>query len=401
MNTSNDSTAKRPAEEVLRAHVPRPLVRRLNRKAVAVLIILVVLVFAGRLILGLFRREAARIADGESHRSSIRHQEGLVGRGVIDLLPSDYRFAIPPPPPPVKPEPPPVIEEDIPPPLDPDALKRQEALRRENEAAMDSPIRFEHIKPISSQFEEESSDDSEQIHRLPKMEPGANAPDPRSLDVRRRDFFREATNVATYTRSHLLPPRSAYEIKAGSIVPAALVTAINSDLPGDVVGQVTVNVYDSVSGDYLLIPQGSRLIGRYDSEVHKGHNRVLIAWQRLILPNGHSIVLEAMPGTDATGVAGMADKVDWHAKRLVGATFLSTLISLGGNYAANVDREKEELTVLAETATQDAARVGGRVIERELDLAPTILISAGTPFNVLVNKDLEMDEFKPAETRRP
>ena len=219
-------------------------------------------------------------------------------------------------------------------------------------------------------------------------------------DAQQREFFRDAANVQAYVRSRFLPPRSPYEIKAGTIIPAALVTPINSDLPGDVIGQVTVNLYDTVTGRYLLIPQGSRLIGRYNSEVLKGHDRALIAWQRLILPNGYSMIPEAMPGTDAADVAGMADQVDWHTKQLAGATLLSTLIALGGNYASGIDRDSRELSIVGETVAQDASRIGQRVIDRELDRKPTIMVRAGRPFNVLVNKDLEMAPYEPVITRR-
>lgn len=197
-----------------------------------------------------------------------------------------------------------------------------------------------------------------------------------------------------------MPPRSPYEIKAGTIIPAALVTPINSDLPGDVIGQVTVNLYDTITGRYLLIPQGSRLLGRYNSEVLNGHDRALIAWQRLILPNGYSIVLDVMPGTDAAGVAGMSDGVDWHTKQLLGATMLSTLIALGGNLAADIDPNRRELSTVAETVAQDASRTGQRVIDRQLDRKPTIIIREGMPFNVLVNKDIELAPYEPVITRR-
>ena len=129
-------------------------------------------------------------------------------------------------------------------------------------------------------------------------------------------------------------------------------------------GPFTANVYDSVSGRFLLIPQGTRMIGRYSSEVLNGQNRVLIAWQRLILPNGNSIVLEAMSGTDAAGVAGMADRVDYHLDRLAAATLLSTLIALGGNLSVNTQRDSEQLDIVGTTVAQQASRVGQRIIDR-------------------------------------
>jgi len=167
----------------------------------------------------------------------------------------------------------------------------------------------------------------------------------------------------------------------------------NSDLPGHIVGQVTNHVYDSIAGRHLLVPQGSRLVGRYDNEVLNGQNRILIIWQRLILPNGNSIVIDPMPGTDAAGVSGIADRVDYHAARLAGATLLSTLIALGGNLAANANQSDEQAAITAQTITEQASRVGGRIIDRELEVKPTITIRAGMPINVLVVKDMKLEPY--------
>jgi len=400
MEEHSDPTPKRPADQVLRAYSPRPGVRRLNRTALALVFLVVGLLFGGRMIVGLFSRYAEQIRQEERERARLRAPDDSLERGVIGKLPSDYTFTIAPPAPPPEPEPPKEEKAPEPPPIDPELLKQLEALRREQETAINSPIQFPNVNPLRP---DPASDSGSTGNRDFADAPGASHwEDQRELpyDARQREFFSDATHVQPYVRSPFLPPRSPYEIKAGTIIPAALVTPINSDLPGDVIGQVTVNLYDTVTGRYLLIPQGSRLIGRYNSEVLNGHDRALIAWQRLILPNGYSIVLEAMPGTDAAGVAGMADRVDWHAKQLVGATMLSTLIALGGNLAAGVDRNSRELSVVAETVAQDASRVGQRVIDRELDRRPTITVRAGTPFNVLVNKDIELAPYEPVITRR-
>jgi len=401
METKIDSNSKRPADEVLRAYSPRPAVRRLNRAAIAIIFLIVALIFAGRTMVGLFHRYAAQIADEEREHNRLRASDDLAERGIVGRLPADYTFTIPPPPAPRLPEPVQPVEEPPRVAIDPDILKQLEALRREQEMAINSPIQFPNAHPMSPDTmpqgggfptDQRTPSDWNASTALDRREP--------SYDAQRRGFFRDATHVQTYVRSPLLPPRSLYEIKAGTIISAALITPINTDLPGDVIGQVTTNLFDSITGQYLLVPQGSRLIGRYDSEVHKGQNRALIAWQRLILPNGYSIVLETMPGTDAQGVAGISDRVDWHASRLAGATFLSTLISLGGNYAANINPERQELSIVGETVAQDAARVGQRVIDRELDLRPTIIVREGTPFNVLVNKDLELVPYQPVITGR-
>lgn len=398
METGIDPTPKRPAEEVLRAHSPRPAVRRLNRAALAIIFLAVALLFAGRTIVGLFHRYAAQIADDERKREGLRASDDMAD-GLLSHLPANYRL-IPAPPALPKTEPPSHIEHPEPAPIDPNILKQLEALRREQENAVNSSIQFANAHPLTP---EPAPGDYVPPDALAAANPFAAATvDRRNLshDELQREFFRDATNVQSYVRSPFLPPRSPYEIKAGTIIPAALITPINTDLPGDVVGAVTANLYDSISGRFLLVPQGSRLIGRYNSEVHKGQNRALIAWQRLILPNGYSIVLEAMPGTDAQGLAGTADQVDWHAKRLAGATVLSTLIALGGNYAANIDPEQKQFSIVGETVAQDSARVGQRVIDRELDLRPTIIVRQGMPFNVLVTKDLELAPYRPVIARR-
>jgi type IV secretion system protein TrbI len=130
-------------------------------------------------------------------------------------------------------------------------------------------------------------------------------------------FLTQAATVEPYLSKPLLNPISKYELKAGSIISGALLTAINTDLPGAVIGQVTENVYDTATGNYLLIPQGSKLLGKYQSLVSNGQNRALVVWQRLIYPNGNSIVLDGMPGTDEAGMSGLADKVDYHLDKLL------------------------------------------------------------------------------------
>lgn len=400
MDEHSQPTPKRPADEVLRAYSPRPAVRRLNRAALAAIFLVVGLLFAGRLIVGLFNRYAEQIRDEERQRAQLRAPDDAVERGIVGKLPTDYTFTIQPPAPP-EPEPPKVEERpQEPPPIDPELLKQLEALRREQETAINSPIQFANVNAIGSAL---PNNDNTALQPSPNANTGFSLTEverQRPYDAQHREFFRDAGDVQTHVRSPFLPPRSPYEIKAGTIIPAALVTPINSDLPGDVIGQVTVNLYDTITGRHLLIPQGSRLIGRYNSEVLNGHDRALIAWQRLILPNGYSIVLDVMPGTDAAGVAGMSDRVDWHTAQLLGATFLSTLIALGGNLAADIDPSRRELSTVAETVAQDASRIGQRVIDRQLDRKPTIIIREGMPFNVLVNKDIELAPYEPVITRR-
>ena len=216
-----------------------------------------------------------------------------------------------------------------------------------------------------------------------------------SVEQEHRDFLNHAGTVDTFLAQPLIKPASPYEIQAGTVIPGALVTGINSDLPGQIIGVVTQNVFDSVTGRYLLIPQGSRLLGRYSSVVGNGENRVLIAWQRLILPNGDSIVLDAMPGTDQEGQSGLHDKVDYHFRKLAEAAALSTAIAYGGNLAINPNSTSTNQDVVGNTIAQEASQIGQRIINRQLDVQPTITIRPGWPFRILVNKDIILKPYQP------
>ena len=210
-------------------------------------------------------------------------------------------------------------------------------------------------------------------------------------------FLTQAAAVEPYLSKPLLNPISKYELKAGSVIPGALVTAINTDLPGEVIGQVTENVYDSVTGNYLLVPQGSKLLGKYQSLVTNGQNRALVVWQRLIYPNGNSIVLDGMPGTDETGMAGLQDKVDYHLDKLAEATALTTAIAYAGNLARNPQSStgNNGQDVVGDTVAQQANRIGEKIIDKELDVQPTITIRQGWPLRMLVNKDMILQPYIP------
>ena len=152
--------------------------------------------------------------------------------------------------------------------------------------------------------------------------------DPTSQD-HKLAFLNGAVDRRTVSPDRVEPPASRYVLQAGAVIPAALITGIRSDLPGEVTAQVTEDVYDSPTGKILLIPQGARLVGQYDAQVSFGQSRVLLVWTRLIMPNGRSIVLERQPGADAAGYAGLEDEVDNHWGMLFKAAILSTLLSVG------------------------------------------------------------------------
>jgi len=198
--------------------------------------------------------------------------------------------------------------------------------------------------------------------------------------------------------ARLLPPRSRYELQAGHVIPAALVTALNADLPGRVIAQVTAPVYDSVSGDHLLIPQGARLIGTYQSGARYGDRRILLVWNRLILPNGWSINLQGMEASDPAGASGLTDRTDHHLDRLAGAVLLSSIIGVAANETED-DGEGSSLSQsLGDAAAQQAAQTGARIVDRELSVRPTLTVRAGAPVRVLVSRDIQLRPY--ASTRQ-
>ncbi|MEZ5959789.1 MAG: TrbI/VirB10 family protein, partial [Hyphomonadaceae bacterium] len=184
-----------------------------------------------------------------------------------------------------------------------------------------------------------------------------------------------------------------YELQAGHVIPAALVTALSSDLPGRVIAQVTAPVYDSMTGDHLLIPQGSRLIGTYRDGARYGDNRILLAWNRLILPNGWSINLQNMEASDPAGASGLSDRTDNHLDRLAAAVALSSIITVAANEVE--DNESNGIVPsLGDAAAQQAAQTGSRIVDRELTVRPTLRIRAGAPVRVIVSRDIQLRPYR-------
>lgn len=190
------------------------------------------------------------------------------------------------------------------------------------------------------------------------------------------------------------PPASPWILSSGSIIAASLVTGLDSDLPGLVVAQVSENVYDSISGRTLLIPQGARLLGRYESNIAFGQRRAFVAWQRIIWPDGSSLTLDNAPASDAAGYAGLADKVDFHSWALLKGVGLATLLGVGTELGVGGD-ESELVRALRESAQTWGARAGDRIVERNLDIAPTIRVRPGWPLRVIVHRDLVLAPWRP------
>jgi type IV secretion system protein TrbI len=185
----------------------------------------------------------------------------------------------------------------------------------------------------------------------------------------------------------LTPLASPYTVLAGSLIPAALITELNSDLPGMVQAQVTENVYDSVTGKWLLIPQGAKLIGSYDARVLFGQERALLVWTRLILPDGSSMVLDSMTGLDARGSAGVSGEVNAHSGRLIKGVILSSLLGVGSELSFGSNNDNS-LRALARAIQDSGNSAGQEIIRRNLEVKPTIKVKSGTKVQVLVSQDL-------------
>lgn len=209
---------------------------------------------------------------------------------------------------------------------------------------------------------------------------------PKTDADRHRAFLDRASDRRIVSGERLSGLVSPNVVQAGSIIPAALITGIRSGMPGLVTAQVTQNVYDSPTGRILLIPQGSRLIGDYDADVAFGQSRVLLAWNRLIFPDGRSIVLERQPAADPRGFAGLQDGTDYHWGGVLKAALVSTLLGVGSEAGAGND---SDLARAIRRGTQDSvARAGEQVVSRELNVKPTLTIRPGFPVRVLVTRDL-------------
>jgi type IV secretion system protein VirB10 len=186
-----------------------------------------------------------------------------------------------------------------------------------------------------------------------------------------------------------------YELKTGTVIPGIMVSGVNSDLPGSLIAQVSQNVFDTATGRNLIIPQGSKLYGVYDSRVIYGQSRVLIAWNRVIFPDASSVTLGAMPGTDISGYAGFKDKVDNHYLRIFGSAIMMSLISGGLSYAVDQvstnDSESDSSTVQDEMTAALAAQLGQttlQLLQKNLNIKPTLEIRPGYQFNVIITKDV-------------
>ena len=209
---------------------------------------------------------------------------------------------------------------------------------------------------------------------------------------RKLDFVSQRDPSSIYNLHALQTPASSTQVMAGSIIAASLITGVNSDLPGEAIAQVTENVYDTVTGRILLIPQGALLIGTYDSVVAYGQSRALLVWQRIVLPDGSSIQIDNLPATDAAGYTGLEDGVDYHTWTLLKGVALSTLLGVGGQMATG-GNNGDLVSALRQSALQSTDQAGQRITEKNLNIQPTLTIRPGWPVRVIVQKDLILKPY--------
>jgi type IV secretion system protein TrbI len=214
-----------------------------------------------------------------------------------------------------------------------------------------------------------------------------------SLESGPPQIARRADYADVYGDRAILAPVSPYELKAGTVIPAALLTAVDTEREGRVLAVVTENVFDTVTGEYLLIPQGARLLGRYNGDQTYGERRAFLVWERIIFADGRSLTLAKEPGVDSSGASGVSGRVDRRLGQLVVASLFSGVITTLGE-AARRDGEGKSGSLLGDAgdaASIEAARVGGRLIDRELEVKPTIRIAQGSRVQVLLTRDLILE----------
>lgn len=229
---------------------------------------------------------------------------------------------------------------------------------------------------------------------LPDLAAWASPPvvEPKSVTDRQRAFLEQISTDPNVSDARLTPPASPFLLLTGSVVPAALITGIHSDVPGQVLAQVTQDIRDSVSGHYLLVPKGSRLIGQYDNGISFGQSRILLVWSRLILPSGKSIRLDNQSAADARGFAGLQDKTDYHWAGVVNAAAVSTLLGIGAQ-SGDTAGDSDLVRAIRDGSGDSMNRAGQAIVERQLTIQPTIRIRPGLPVRVILTRDLVLEPY--------
>ncbi|MDQ7250557.1 TrbI/VirB10 family protein [Dongia sedimenti] len=330
----------------------------------------------------------------------------------LDGLPKDYGE--------MKPETP-VLGPPLPGDLGPPILERQKQLGLapgvpESEADREAEAERQRLAQLARAAREASvffqvtirssvavSQGSGQTHQAESADSQFNPPVGNRLSLdpdhdpnnqqRKLDFLNDKSAAGIYNPHVLQDPASPYQVMAGTVIEAALVTGLNSDLPGEVIAQTTSNTFDSVSGQTLLVPQGSRLIGSYDSVIAFGQSRALVVWRRIIFPDGSSIEIDNLPATDAAGYAGLEDEVDFHTWRVIKGIALATLLGVGTELSLG-DGQSDLVRALQQSGQQSTNAAGQRLVEKNFNIQPTITVRPGWPLRVIVEKDLVLRPYR-------
>ena len=409
-----------PERLELRAQ-PRP-VTRLSRRALIALGSVSSMVIGGLAIWALSTNHNGGKAPEELYSTDRKPvAEGL------NRLPSDYG-AIPPAPPPGVPQLGPPLPGDLgrpilssgqqstvppitaaptapgptgPSPEEQARLAELQRLRQEAEAAARGGL-FVQTRTRGEQAPVETAGLADAPQRSPFSPlPGSSERQDETLaqngQERKSAFLGAPTDTKIYASGRIQTPASPYQVMAGTIIPAAMVTGLNSDLPGQAIATVTEPVYDTVTGGTLLIPQGSRLLGTYDAQVAYGQSRVLLVWTRLVMPDGSSIVLDRLPGTDTRGFAGLEDETDSQGGMGRGGAALSPVggggAALGSGTRGSIDGNDTVVVATGRSAQDSVNQVGQQITRRNLNVQPTLTVRPGFPVRVIVNRDLVLRPY--------
>ncbi|UFZ08493.1 conjugal transfer protein TraI [Bradyrhizobium ontarionense] len=366
-----------------------PPITRLSRKVLASGSALALLLIAGAVIWGLKANKPRQPGTDELYNTD-HHDvaDGLSG------LPRDYAS----------------LPKDVPalgPPLPgdlgrpilaaqgqaPAAIPDQDQQRREQET---EAARVSRLFATTNVRETQPPANTTQVNDRASV-PSMDDPFAQNGQDRKLAFVNALVDRRTTSPDRVTRQASPYVIQAGTVIPGALITGVRSDLPGQITAQVTENIFDTPSGRFLLVPQGARLIGVYDSQVTAGQSRVLLVWTRLIMPNGRSIVLERQQGADASGYSGLSDEVDNHWKQLVGAALLSTLFSVGSEVNAGANPNTNNATIiqaLRQGFGNAMSQTGQQLVRQQMNIQPTLTVRPGFPVRVIVNRDLVLEPYR-------
>lgn len=391
-NEEGSAAPESPVPPNLRLRAERPRVTRLSRKVLIGMGCVSALAVAGALGYALQTRNKAETGQELLNTQNRPSADGLAG------LPKDYT-GLPRQAPPLGPP----LPGDLGPPIlnagaapntvisgagpDPEAQR----LAQETEAARVSQLFAQTTQPpqpIAATVPTVLAGTDASANAMPPVDAGSA----QNMQDRKSVFLTASTDTRTVSPDRLRAKASPYVVQAGTVIPAALITGIRSDLPGQITAQVTEAVYDSPTGKFLLIPQGAKLIGQYDSSVAFGQSRILLVWTRLIMPDGTSIVLEREPGADTGGYAGLEDEVDNHWGMLFKAAVLSTLLSVGAE-AGTSQNENDLVQAIRSGASNSISQTGQQIIQRQLNIQPTLTVRPGFPVRVIVTRDLVLAPY--------